>query len=323
MSSFFLTLSKNLKYSMEKNDKIAFIIHGKLKKLNLFINKIEQIFSKYEILIQKTQKAQDGILLTKEAIEKNYKFIIAVGGDGTMNEVINGVMFFDEAKRKEISVGLLPNGTGNDFARSIKMPNSLDDLFTLVDKRKTRPIDIGELKFITPEGKKGKRFFNNIADIGMGGLVVEMTKKNNKRLFNSNLTFMRTVMRAFRKYKHPTIRLSSPNFKWEGKIVSLCMANGKYFGSGFGIAPHAKIDDGKIALSILGNFSRWDYVMHLPKLRKCKKVYKDEAIYQKVKACKIEILEGESPIDLDGEFVGYPPLEARIIPSAIRFLRKV
>ena len=303
------------------NDKIAFIIHGKLKKIDTFIEKVKYVFANYDVLIQVTQKAQHGIELTKEAIEKDYKFIIAVGGDGTMNEVINGAMCFDEKKRCEFSIGLLPNGTGNDFARSIKMPNSIEDLFKLVDKRKALPIDVGELKFITPEGKEGKRFFNNIADIGIGGSVVEMTKKNKKRLFNSSLTFMRTVMRAFRKYKHPTVRLSSSNFNWEGKIVSLCMANGKYFGSGFGIAPHAKINDGKIALSIFGNFSLWDYIMHLPKLRKGKKIYKKEAVYQKVKTCKIEILEGSSPIDLDGEFVGYPPLEARIIPSAIRFLR--
>ncbi len=305
-------------YGMKK---IGFIIHGEyIGKLRL-IHKIEDYFANdYRIEIFKTQKSHQSIELTLQAVENKCDYIIACGGDGTVSEMINSLMNLKTKKRQKIVAGIFPVGTGNDFARTIGATNSMKSLHELISKEKIKPIDVGEISFLDFSGQQQTRFFNNIADIGLGADTVKRVNESSK-ILGGNLTFLTAVLQSFTSYKHKKVRITCPELQWEGEIVSLCMANGKYFGSGLGIAPFAEVDNGLIELAIIGKVSRFDFIRKLPALKKAKPIKMQQINYHKVSSCLIETFETHTPLEADGEYIGTTPVKAQMHHDAIRFFR--
>ncbi|MCH8240748.1 MAG: hypothetical protein IIB62_12015 [Proteobacteria bacterium] len=238
-----------------------------------------------------------------------------------LNEVINGYMNSDEALRENVTVGLLPYGTGNDFSKTIGMRNDIEQLAGLIENDQTQPVDIGEVQYKSHEGVTKTRYYINITDIGIGGLVVKTVNQSSKFL-GPDLTYKKAILQAFFTYKHAKVRLTSDSFQWEGPILCLCMANGRYFGSGMCIAPQADVSNGKIQLVIFGNVSLMDYLKNMSKIKKGEILEHPEIHYEQVTSCRIEALDGECPVDMDGEFIGYAPLDLNIHKHAIKFLRE-
>lgn len=301
---------------------IAIIANRKHKRAVQLKKKLAQILpDTYRIYDKLTDRQGHATALTLEAVSENADFIIAAGGDGTMNEVINGIMQASKEQREKVIVGLFPQGTGNDFARTAEVPKSIEELAKLILKANDRKIDVGYGEFSSSEGKVLTRYFDNIAEIGVGAKAVVIVNKSKKTL-GSNLTFLIGVLKAFIGYKQQSVRIKSADFQWAGKIVAVCAANGRYFGSGLGIAPEASLDDGKLSLVIVGNISIIHFLRYLPSLKKLKVIRHREVHYLKVDAC--EIISNESyPVEMDGENVGFTPFSVKVIPSAIRFLQKV
>jgi len=301
-------------------DKIAFVLNGNLKGKKKLISEIITKASVHsEVSFYETQAVGDGITLSKKAIDEGFRFIISVGGDGMLNEVVNGFMKVDEDKRENITLGLLPRGTGNDFAKSIGVNYDIDQLISLIKNRSSHPIDVGKISYQSVSDEPAMRYFINITDIGIGGHVVRNVNRSNKWL-GADLTYTKSIVKAFFSFKHAKISVSSPDFNWEGVILSLCMANGRYFGSGLCIAPQANIADGKIQLVILGNFSLMDYLKSMSRIKRGEIIDHPEIIYKKVESCSIRPIRGECPIDMDGEFIGYAPLQLDTMKGAIKLL---
>ncbi len=138
-------------------------------------------------------------------------------------------------------------------------------------------------------------------------------------ILGARLTFVISVLRSFLGYEQQQLNIKANDFKWSGKIVNVSLANGQFFGSGLGIAPYAKLNDGKLSLVIIGNMRIIHFLKYLPNLRKLKKVEHPEAHYQTVDWCEISS-DKAYPIDLDGDNPGYTPLRVDVIPSAIKLL---
>jgi len=302
-------------------NKIFFVINGKIKKIDKLENEIKYFFFKdFDIEILRTKKKSDGILYAQKATNNSADFLIAIGGDGTINEVVNGVMLANAQNRKNIAVGLLPTGTGNDFARSIKMKKSIKYLHFLIKNNLSSKIDIGKINFTNFDNSIETRFFINIADMGVGAETVRIVNGSSKFL-GSTLTFLLTVLRVFANYKHQNLRFFFNDEEHQNKIVTLCFAKGKYFGSGLGVAPHACTTDGFLSMTIVGELNILHFLKYMPAIRKCKLIKNEKISYQKTKFCKVESNDSKKyPVEIDGEYIGTTPFKIEVVPNIINFL---
>jgi YegS/Rv2252/BmrU family lipid kinase len=299
--------------------KIAFIAQGKIKHLNKHLADIKQVFAgHYEIAFFITERKAHAIELASQAVNNGFEYIICIGGDGSANEVTNGIM--DAQNRAQnVFMGLLPMGTGNDFAKTMHVNNNLHALKQLIDNNQYQVIDLGLANYTNTNGKQASRYFINITDTGMGGIAAEKLNSYSK-LLGSTISFQRAIISTLLTYRNQQVEVKADSFTYNGSTLNFIIANGKYFGSGLGIAPHANPTDGEFAIVIAAEISIWDYLKNLGTVRKCKKVEHPQLMYKSAKTITIQSPEGPMPIDMDGEFIGYTPMQVSIVPGAIKFL---
>jgi YegS/Rv2252/BmrU family lipid kinase len=300
--------------------RITFVAHG--LHLNKF--KIEQEAAKYfsgtyQISFKATKTNCEAEELAEKSILEGTDYIIAVGGDGTMHEVVNGIMRVPREKRTELVVGLLPVGSGNDFARTLKLSPKVSDLHNLIENNKMMSIDIGRLQYKSMKGDDQTSYFINITDVGLGAEVAKRVNEGNKT-YGPNIAFFTATLSTFTNYKKKKIKIESPNFNWTGNILILCLANAKYFGSGLCIAPYAKVNDGKFAVTLAGEVSLWDYIKNVMRIRNGKLMKHPNVMYNEVDECFIEPIGPECLIEADGEMIGKIPLRVTLLKHEINFL---
>lgn len=294
---------------------IAFILHGKLRTNNNLVSKIRSAFStEFDLSFSYTEYSGQGIELAKNIAASNADYIIAVTGDGTFNEVINGVLL---SQNKKVKLGLLPHGTGNDFARMLGLSDDISELRKLIENDSLKNVDVGLASFKNLEGRNASRYFINISDVGLGGFIAKKLSGSSKWL-GATLTFQWSIVSTFLTYKHQLMKIRTDDSLYEGKILSYIIANGKYFGGGLGIAPDAKPDDGLLEIVLATEISLWDYLKNLNKIRASQKVDHPKMNYLRAKEIFVET--ENQPIDMDGEFIGYSPLKISIVPNAIQML---
>lgn len=314
--------------------KVAFLINKVIKRYRQIVSDIEAEFMySTDCKLFISEKAGHIKELASEAVREGYDYLIVVGGDGTINEVINGIASrckikdelnsdsFDWEAIRKIKIGLLPAGSGNDFARYHQLKYDIKYLKFLIEKDKVKALDIGYTIFTDKQNQLVERFFANITDVGMGGHTVQHMDRHKVGWLGSNLNYTKAILSSFITYDKSTIKWTSDQDSWQGKIMSMVVANGKYFGSGLAVAPDAKMDDGKFTLVTLGNITMVDYLKNLGKVKNGESIAHKEVSYTEAKEVTIEPLDGkELPIDMDGDFVGYCPMTLKCIPKAISFL---
>jgi diacylglycerol kinase (ATP) len=183
-------------------------------------------------------------------------------------------------------------------------------------------LDAGSMQFRLPDGSVNTRYFDNIADLGIGADVVVRVNGVHlrKKILGGKLTFFISILLTFLSYRHKKVRVSWEGFNWEGKVLSLVVANGRYFGSGLGIAPDAKLDDGLFEVVIFADLSIIDYLQNYSRVRQAKKVLHPEAFYYRTNKLSVEP-EGKLVIvEADGEIEGQAPIVYTCMPGALKFL---
>jgi len=295
--------------------KISFILHGKLKGSKL-VSHIQNTFSNlYEVVFYFTEFSGHASELARHASLSNSTYIISTGGDGTLNEVVNGVML---SGNKEVKVGLLPYGTGNDFAKTIRVSQNIQELKKLIESNSVSEIDLGFVNYKNTQAQNIARYFINITDVGIGGSIAVKLFGSSKWM-GAFLTFQKAIVTTFFTYKHQPVKISADSFSYEGKILSCIVANGKYFGGGMGIAPAAVPNDGFLEIVLASEISLWDYLRHFGKIRACQKINHPHVSYHQAKEILIES-PLNLPIDMDGEFAGYTSMKISVAPKAIQFI---
>ena len=312
--------------------KIAFLINRLIKNYDAILKDIQNTFAETDYQLYFSDFSGHLVDLAQKALKDGKNTIITVGGDGTHNEVINGVLAhfkignnseiesYDLENLKKIRLGLYPAGTGNDFSKSINIkPNALQ-LKNEIANGKSRLLDLGWTSFTDKQNKPTNRFFINITDVGMGGEVARKLE-NKIPLLNNKTQYAIRIVSTFLTYKKASIQAKSENYDWKGQVMNFIVANGKWFGNGLGVAPDAVLDDGFFEIAILGDIGLLDYLKHLDTVKKGEKVIHPEVNYNRFKEITITSGDGSSvPIDMDGEFVGYAPLTLKNIPQTINFI---
>ena len=268
-----------------------------------FFDKVEFVFTQYPGHA------------TKVASENSTKFdyIVAVGGDGTLNEVINGIDL-----NSKVKIGLLPYGTGNDFARGQKLQLNAQFLFELITTNSFKNIDIGFIKSLDVESTLKRRFIN-IADIGLGGFVTQHILKNNNTFISGKLKYVQAIIIGMLKYSRAAINVDG-DYKFQGKILTLAICNGKFFGYGMCISPMANVQDNTLNITRIGDVSLLDYLKNLGKLKRGKLIEHPEVDYKTIQNINVYHQDKPCPIEVDGEFIGYTPVNIQVLAQKVKFL---
>ncbi len=305
---------------------IAFLLNCNIPQWKNVAAQIDAVFS--NDTYQKYLSEYAGHLpeLVKEAVHAGYKKIVVAGGDGSVNELINGLAeafthnnITDWEKIKEFKLGIIPMGTGNDLCKTLKISSSLKDLKQSIDKDRVTLTDIGSAEFSDKNKQAKQRYFANITDVGMGGVIVENLEKDNS-LFSKSVRYRIQIAKTFFTYKKSLVNVHHQDIQYQGKAMNVIVANGKYFGNGLGIAPEAELNDGLMDIVILGDIGVLDYLKHLGTVKKCQRLSHPEVFYYKSEEISITSAdERELPIDMDGEFIGYAPLKIINLSRRIHF----
>jgi YegS/Rv2252/BmrU family lipid kinase len=270
-----------------------------------------------------TTQAGDAIRITSEAIQSGTKRVVAVGGDGTLNEVVNG--YLDETGQPlhaECSIGLLPSGTGSDFRRTIGFLKTPDAICALVEGR-TRLIDALRVEFENPQGKKVKRFALNVVTFGLGGETTRYVNHWRSRIPNwvgGNLRFLAAAVLALKNYHNKTVRLridDKQEFNLESNL--LIVGNGRFAGGGMMVAPQAEVNDGLMDVVLTDGATRMDVIKELPRIYSGGLLKNPKASLFKATSVAIDADE-RLLIDIDGETAGFTPARLTVLPSVVRFL---
>ncbi|MCB0508761.1 MAG: diacylglycerol kinase family lipid kinase [Chitinophagales bacterium] len=312
--------------------KIAFLLNGTIHKIEKIRKNIALEFQDIEHKIFISEYSGHLTELAKTHAVKDFDTIIIGGGDGTLNEGINGILAafknglcdteaaYDWEALKKIRVGMLPLGSGNDFAKTVDATQDIKQLKKKIIDNKTQLIDIGWVSFFNAEQNTATRFFINITDVGMGGEVV-LKLQNRASILGTDINYFWAITSTLATYKKVKVKASGENFQWEGKIINFIVANGKYFGNGLGVAPEASISDGMFEIVIIGDITLLEYFKNLSTVKKCQKVNHPEVQYHRVNKINIESMEARKiSIDMDGEFIGYAPMTLLNLKQKINFI---
>ena len=210
-----------------------------------------------------TEGPGDATRMTREQLLQGADRIVCVGGDGTLNEVVNG--FFDESGpiRKDAVLGFLPNGTGCDFCRTMPIPSGIGPLQT-VREGYVRTIDLGRIRFRNHQGGTSTRYFHNIASFGLGGEVVDRVNRTSKAC-GPFITFIWGTLVSLFAYGNKRIHLRvDDGDERTVDVLNIAIANGRYHGGGMLVAPDAVTDDGLFHVTVIGAMSLPLVFWHLP-----------------------------------------------------------
>ena len=262
-----------------------------------------------------TEYAKHSCVMVKKAIKKGFRNIICMGGDGTLHNIVNGIMQQKEVIVANINIGVIPIGTGNDWVKTHNIPNDAEKAIELIKKGSTKLQDIGKIVLINQN--KEPVYFMNLAGIGFDGYVVSHVEKHKQFGALSYLIGAIFGLLSFKNFHSKTL-LNSENIS--GKTLMVLMGLCKYSGGGMQLTEAPDPFDGLLDVTIAKNFSKLDVLLNLPKLFNGKIVdFKKVANY---KTTSVEVLANEEEfpyIQADGELIGKGHVKATIIPKALRF----
>ncbi len=268
-----------------------------------------------------TTRPVEATSLATHALREGADVVVAVGGDGTINEVVNG--FFDPSGapvRAEASLGLFPRGTGSDFLRTLDFAShGVASIAARLREPRGRRIDVGRVSYLKDDGSPAQRYFINVASFGTSGLVDRYVNRATKAL-GGKASFAIGAVRGLLAYDDRRCEVRFDDGAWEPfDVTCLAVANGRYFGGGMMVAPEAALDDGLFDVTIWSGFGLSDFVL------KRKMIY--DGTHTRLagtttrRARKLEArCADECLLDVDGEAPGRLPITVDLLPAALSII---
>jgi len=265
-----------------------------------------------------TGGVRDAERIAAEAARAGIERIVVAGGDGTLSEVVTGLMTAGLAGHVE--VGLLPLGTGGDFARTLGIARDPEAAARQLVGAKPRPVDAGRVRFVGRDGEPAETCFVNTATYGISGLVVDLVERAATKV-PGPLAFLVGTLRALAQYRVRPVRITvDGELTFEGPLVLATASNGQWFGGGMHLAPRARVDDGLLDVVVVPEMPVASLLRRLPRLYRGTHIGVEGVSYRQGRVVEVEPLEGDVPIEIDGEPLGRLPLRAEVVPGAIKLL---
>ena len=245
-------------------------------------------------------------------MQEGATLLVAVGGDGTVNEVANGLVGVEHAE-----LAVVPRGTGGDFVRTFGIPSKLEDAVRVALEGKTRAIDLGRAEYRSPDGRQGESYFANIASAGMSGAVAKRTSETTRAPLGGKVAYLWSTIVVFSGWKNTEMNVTVDGETRSGPMFDVIVANCRYLAGGMKIAPDAEPDDGLFDVLLIGDVSKLDLALTMPR------IYRGTHLPHP----RAELLRGASvtvdaakplPVELDGEQPGTTPVRFDVAPGALR-----
>ncbi|MGI8775465.1 MAG: diacylglycerol/lipid kinase family protein [Actinomycetota bacterium] len=264
----------------------------------------------YELRV--TERAGHATEIARDALAGGSRFLVAVGGDGTVQEVVNGMIAGDQAVAPDAVFGVVGAGTGCDFIRTFGIPGMPGHAAAHLDGGESFPIDIGKVTY-QHAGTTKTRYFANVAEVGIGAATVD--RANRLPGFLGPTIYFFAFWLTLRSHRSADVKVDLVDRTYEGPMNNLVVANGQFFGGGMKIAPKAAPTDGLLDIQIEHARKR-EAIAIMPK------IYKGEHVphpdIEESKRVRVSI-ESASPllVEADGEVLGHTPARFEVLKDIL------
>ncbi len=270
-----------------------------------------------------TKGPGDGIEIASRAAAKGRKFIIACGGDGTINEVANGIL----SSGIDVELGIFPSGTGGDFRRSVGMPSATRDAARALSTGRTKTIDVGRVSFIDHAGVPASRYFLNVSSFGLAASIIGRVKTGNSlgwlphNAIRGRASFALSTLQEVLSLEPVMVRIRIDDGEEKTvRTVNFCVANARYFGGGMMIAPKANLADGLLDAVNIGDIRTARIILNAHTLYRGTHLDLTEVGDTLIRTIEADTFRPDDVIriEVDGELPGRLPASYEVVPDALR-----
>jgi YegS/Rv2252/BmrU family lipid kinase len=265
-----------------------------------------------------TERRLHAMKVTMDFIQRGFRKVIVVGGDGTMNEVVNGIFKQKIVPSTGIMLGMISVGTGNDWVRTFNIPTDYPGAVEVLRRESTLLQDAGIVKYQNETCEKS-RYFINMAGLGFDGLVAQRTNKDKDLGRTNPLVYLKNLIYSLFAYKSSQTKLTVDGQVISDKIFSISIGIGQYNGGGMRQAPDARPDDGLFDLTLIKDMKKLSVIASMRRLY-------NGTIGQHKRVMtlvgKFVRIESEIPVllEADGESLGHSPFEFQIVPKSVKVI---
>jgi diacylglycerol kinase (ATP) len=249
--------------------------------------------------------------LAADAVAGGATRLVVVGGDGSVNEVVNGI-----ADADGVELAVIPRGTGWDFVRTFDIPRDLDAAVDVALTGPVREIDLGSVTYRTWGGEDDRSIFANVASAGISGAIAQRANQSSKAL-GGKVSYYWATLAVFVGWQTGEMRVTVDGESRNGKMIDAVVCNGRYLGGGMMMCPEAEPDDGVFDVLLIGDVTKRDLLLVLPKTYKGNHLPHPRLELLRGKVVTVESAE-PLPIELDGEQPGTTPARFEVLPRALR-----
>lgn len=292
---------------------------GKQAELEWPLIKEELTIQGFDFEMVLTQEPKHAITLVTTKIKEGFRKIIAIGGDGTLHEVVNGIMQQEPEVVAEILLGMISMGTGNDWIKTHQISNDFKEAIQQIKKGNTILQDVGKITYVEEDNVPQTRFFINSVGIGFDARVVKYILPNKLKGKSKKSDYIKGLVKSLFTHKNVPSLLHLDNEIIDTKFYNLTIGVCQYKGGGFKLLPNAVPDDGMLDVTLACKISKRKLIVSLPKLfgGKVDKIkYFD---FYQVQELKLDV---SAPVctEADGEYLGLYPIEVSVIPNQLRLI---
>jgi YegS/Rv2252/BmrU family lipid kinase len=262
-----------------------------------------------------TERPGHGIDLARALVESGCELVVGIGGDGTINEIANGLL----TASRSGCIGILPFGTGGDLRRTLGIPKRLEEAIEVLAAGRPLEIDVGEVSYLGGDGQTRRRYFVNLVSFGMGGEVAGRSD-NFLAPLGGRAAFLYASMIGLLSYRGRRVELSLENGdSISHSVLNIAIGNGRYHGGGMHVCPEAVLDDGELDVTVIENLGMLTLAKDLSYLYNGK-IFAHPKVHhfhtRRLRATSDEVTR----IEVDGEPLGSLPIEVSVVPKCLRVL---
>jgi diacylglycerol kinase (ATP) len=259
-----------------------------------------------------TEAPGHAIELARSAAKKGYGMVVSVGGDGTLNEIVNGL--YESGAIGDITLGIINTGTGSDYIRTVGVPRHYEEACQCLIKPRKLVVDLGVVEY-EKNGMVFKRLFINFAGIGFDAEVVKATTLKFKTL-GGVPSYLMGVLTTFLSYRNREVSLKLDDKVSNSKICTVVVSHGRYGGGGMLLAPNADPSDGFLDVMIIDDIGKIDLLWSLPRVYKGTHLTHPRVTTRKVREIGLRPVQKMS-LQADGELIGETPARFYVLPNIL------
>ncbi len=298
--------------------KILVILNGvSRKKVKFYREILPALQTTHDCTLAETRFSGHAIQLAQEATHQNVECILSAGGDGTLNQVLNGMLSTHQKHLPKLAI--LPFGSGNDFAGSCGLRLEPQQLISLLEKNNPIATDVGKIICNDLSGKQAEKYFMNVASVGMGPATVQQMEKLPRSL-SSDLRYLGAILHTFFTHRPTDLKIKTDTWSWNGRARVWAMANGQSFGNRIYIAPQSISNDGILDTFLAGDVPLLKFLIYLQQLKSMKRISDVKIQYNQGRNFEMSSSQNLA-IEADGEMQGYLPAKVKVLAHQILIFR--